>query len=162
MGKVVMTLAEFIQKLEAIEPDSNGCKIWPGHINKANGYAGVMIDEVLVGAHRLALEHRLGRPIKPGLLACHTCDVKACVEPWHLYEGTHKQNADDAVNRGQQASGERHGSSKLTWTQVDQIRALEGIKKGSEVARQFGVAPIKISKIWRGQRWDPAKRPKIK
>jgi len=51
-------------------------------------------------AHKYMLEKKLGRPLRPGFNSLHTCDVKLCMRPDHLYEGTHAQNAQDAVVRG--------------------------------------------------------------
>jgi hypothetical protein len=45
---------------------------------------------------RDVLEQKLGRPIKDGMLACHTCGNELCIEPEHLYEGTYSSNAKDA------------------------------------------------------------------
>lgn len=51
-------------------------------------------------AHRVALELRLGRRIRPGYVACHTCDVANCVNPDHLWEGTQAENLDDMRQKG--------------------------------------------------------------
>jgi len=50
-------------------------------------------------AHRLSLELALGRPLAPGMLACHTCDNPGCIRPSHLYEGSPRANHQDALRR---------------------------------------------------------------
>ena len=60
-------------------------------------------------AHRLAYQAFIG-PIPPGLCVLHYCDTPACVNPNHLYVGTHADNVKDKVRKGRQAKGERHGS----------------------------------------------------
>lgn len=46
-------------------------------------------------AHRLALMLRLNRPPGPKMMACHACNNAKCCNPWHVYEGTAQDNADD-------------------------------------------------------------------
>lgn len=60
----------------------------------------------LDGAHRIALERKLGRPLLPRMLACHTCDNPPCVNPEHLFEGDHRANALDAVAKGRYRNGQ--------------------------------------------------------
>lgn len=51
------------------------------------------------GAHRVAWMSVNG-PIPPGKIICHTCDRPRCVNPAHLYAGTHSDNALDHIARG--------------------------------------------------------------
>ena len=98
MLQFFMFLEQFYQICDSIQPDKNGCMNWPGtHMNK---YASVGVRGGRYQAHRLALERKLGRPIKKNRMACHHCDNPRCVNPSHLYEGTIKSNWKDAIRRG--------------------------------------------------------------
>src|ERR1700753_3132438 len=66
------------------------CILWAGKAH-SHGYGALHG----IGVHRLALELKLGRSIAVGMMACHTCDVKTCINPDHLYEGTASSNALD-------------------------------------------------------------------
>jgi HNH endonuclease len=100
-----MTLEQLLHILENITPDEHGCHPYPGvHIKpppRPNIYCTANIAEEgkinspQIRLHRLVLERKLGRPIRPGFHALHHCDNKRCVNPDHLYEGTHKDNMRD-------------------------------------------------------------------
>lgn len=47
--------------------------------------------------------------ISEGMLVCHHCDNPSCVNPDHLFLGTHQDNVDDMMNKGRYV----HPSKKL-------------------------------------------------
>jgi hypothetical protein len=67
-----MTLEEFYRKCDAIIPDEHGCHNLPGRL--PGHYQQVEINRKPLRATRLVLERKLGRAIKPGYQALHTCD----------------------------------------------------------------------------------------
>lgn len=50
-------------------------------------------------AHRLSYEIFRGSLIQ-GWEICHNCDRKGCVNPWHLFQGSHSDNMKDSRNKG--------------------------------------------------------------
>jgi hypothetical protein len=118
-----------------------------------------------VGAHRLAFEMAFG-PIPPGMCVCHKCDVRACVNPDHLFLGTHKDNINDKVLKGRHGapSGDAHwlrraGSAahpmrKLDWPTIKEIRSrYQRGERQVSLAAAFGVRQTTISNIVRGVTW---------
>jgi hypothetical protein len=80
------------------------CWIWTGAMTAAGelGYGILKVDRSRrnVLAHRFAYELTHG-PIPSGLMVCHTCDVRKCVRPDHLFLGTAKDNVRDAIAKTQ-------------------------------------------------------------
>lgn len=52
-----------------------------------------------IGAHRISFEIFI-EPIINNHEICHHCDRKGCVNPWHLFQGTHSDNMRDAIRKG--------------------------------------------------------------
>jgi len=62
-------------------------------VNSA-GYGNLKVKGKTYGSHRASYIDEHGE-IPDGLQVLHTCDCRLCVNPDHLYAGTHKQNMDD-------------------------------------------------------------------
>lgn len=108
-------------------------------------------------AHRWLYEHLHG-PIPPKMEVCHTCDEPSCVNPAHLFLGTHAENMRDMVSKGRADNrGARNGRAKLTDDDVSVIRRESTGRhgEGMEFARRFGVSSATISKVIRGDTWSP-------
>lgn len=75
----------------------SGCWIWTGATTK-KGYGLITRGGENMYIHRLSYEENKG-PIPAGLQILHTCDVKCCANPDHIYAGTHRDNVFDAISR---------------------------------------------------------------
>jgi hypothetical protein len=132
-----------------------GCKHKSGYGRiSAGGYGGRMLD-----THRVSWELHNG-PIPEGegyhgTCVLHRCDNRPCCNPNHLFLGTNDDNMADMVAKGRAHSlrGEANGNSKLTAAQVAEIRSATGAQ--SRIAARFGISQALVSKIRRGENWQP-------
>lgn len=132
----------------------SGC--WEWIAATKNGYGIMQIGGRGIYAHRIAYEQAHGT-IPPGMLVCHHCDNPSCVNPAHLFLGTHADNSADMKRKGRSHKdlptlrGEEHGNALLTNAQVRSIRTrLVNGEKGRALAAEFGVNECTISLIRRG------------
>ena len=122
----------------------SGCLEWIG-ARQGNGYGHMNIGGRTVLAHRIAFE-LAGRVIPDGLVVCHSCDNRSCVDVAHLFIGTVKDNAQDMMRKGR-----NRPPAKLTAEQVRTARArrASGERLGS-IAADLGVTRSTIGYLVRG------------
>ena len=133
------------------------CIEWKGARFK-DGYGMMHHDGKTLRAHRYSYCLANGCTMESikGLFVCHRCDNRICINPKHLFLGTAKDNRDDMVAKGRErhASGEHHGLSKLTLSDVRAIkRALAMGYKKAELARIYQVTQPAIKRIEDGTAW---------
>lgn len=134
---------------------TDSCWLWVG-ANNGQGYGALKVSGRNVRAHRYAYTLHKG-PIPEGLCVCHTCDVRNCVNPDHLWIGTMADNNLDKEIKGRanHPKGDKHGrrknplaflgvcktpSAKVTEVQVKSMRALRAMGfKVRQIAKLHGV-----------------------
>ncbi len=137
---------------EIVEP--GGCWIWMGGLCHG-GYGCMNIgsrtdgSRRTVNAHRVSWEVHYG-PIPDGLFVLHRCDNKSCVNPSHLFLGTHSDNMADMVAKGRSLSGEKHNLAKLTDKDVAEIRSLGKTTIHRKIAKRFGVSRTHVGALING------------
>lgn len=136
-----MTLDQFYAICDAIVPDEYGCHQWSGIKVKAiKGYhyrVTVGFKGPKVYVNRVALERKLGRPIKPGFDALHHCDCGSCVNPDHLYEGTDKDNMRDRVQRNPESFDSSRSERQKQHLGLIRKAANEALKKKYQEDPEF-------------------------
>lgn len=128
----------------------SGCWLWHG-TEFARGYGQFWNGSRRVQAHRHAYELVNG-PIPSGMFICHRCDVPSCVNPDHLFLGSHADNMQDMTRKGRgrvpHVRGERHGASKLTDAQRAEMRARRAKgASGRDLGRAFGVSASQALRV---------------
>ena len=132
---------------------SGSCWIWTGVLDRY-GYGKFKLNGRYCQAQRVSWLLTHGS-IADGLFVCHSCDNPACVRPDHLWLGNNALNMADMTSKGREAKGERHGLSKLTESEVIEIRrryAAGGISHRS-LAIEFGVHNRTIGQVVNRATW---------
>lgn len=125
-----------------------GCWEWTACTCK--GYGAIKVEGKLMAAHRVAYELFRGA-VPDGLHVLHDCDQPICVNPAHLFVGTHEQNMTDKTLKRRHSFGEKHGRAKLTERDIRTIRS--GNETVHKTAGQYGVHPSLISLIRKRKLW---------
>lgn len=147
-------LERFYAKVDIHHPRE--CWWWIGAVG-SDGYGSFKWRDRIQGAHRVAFEIWNNRPVKSGLHVMHRCDERQCVNPFHLEEGTPRQNAHDKIARGRapDVGGERNPSAKISDADARAILDLAWVVNGlsqPQIAARFGISQATVSAIKHGRR----------
>lgn len=159
MGAKHGTLTERFWRSVAISGPEE-CWLWQ---RSTHGGYGILGNSVaarragmlnMVAAHRLSWEIHNG-PVPPGQWVLHRCDVRACVNPRHLFIGTWEDNVADMLRKRRNVRGSRHGMAKLTEAKVSAIRRLSANGHSArDLSWLFSVSYASITRVARGETWS--------
>ena len=148
------------------------CWEWTTGITRDGGYGSAWMGLKTCRAHSVSYKMAFG-DIQGGLFVLHHCDNRICVNPDHLFLGTHQDNMADKVGKGRQAKGISHGAythpesrrigvangrAKLTEKDVVEIRRRyarfgNGGETLKELAKEFHVSFVLIANIVKRKLW---------
>jgi len=143
--------------------DANECWEWNGAVNSC-GYGSFYNGKSIVPAHRVSYLLSYGDiPIWDsyhGMCVCHICDNRKCVNPNHLFLGTHDDNMHDMAEKGRAVRVDQHGEngprSKLTEKDVLEIKDLWKTRNHTSysLAEKYRVSQTTIMDIIHKRTWS--------
>lgn len=142
----------FLWLKDRVDYAGDDCLIWPfarmPHGRGNLGYNGKMIH-----AHRLMCILAHGEPPTPQHHAAHNCGKGhlGCVNPRHLEWKTGRENHLDRRRHGTTVTNLHGRRGALKSDQVRTILSQRETSTQARLAKEYGVSPDTIGRIWRGQ-----------
>lgn len=127
------------------------CWVWVGLAVNDDGYGRFGIQppegpQVKFGAHRVAWVVNKG-PIPEGLHVLHHCDNRACINPDHMFLGTHQDNMDDKTRKG------RHPLKRQALTAKTAAAIRSDPRPHLQIAKSFRVSRTTVILVKQGKTW---------
>lgn len=149
-GCAVCLRRRFEEKIDRKSED--GCWLWTSALGH-NGYGLLWVGNGRSAyVHRLAYEWYRG-PIPTGMHVCHSCDVRNCINPDHLFLGTAVANMNDAALKGRMGQkGHSNPASRLSPEDIEEIKRMraDGMSYHA-IAIPFGVSRATITNVLIGR-----------
>lgn len=141
----------FIENITVPEP--GGCWLWTK--GKGRGYGRFKINGKLTLATRWSFEYFNQTKIQNSkLFVCHTCDVRECVNPDHLFLGTNTDNMRDASKKGILSHFNRHWQSEEFLLNIKDILDLRLSGESYEkIGNRYNISWQIVKQICSGTHW---------
>lgn len=144
---------------EKVNKIPDGCWEWVGSLCGRDGRGKIYVNRTKgrVYVHRLSYEMHFGE-IPSDVEVCHTCDNPKCVNPDHLFLGSHSENMKDAYRKGRKSNhGEKNPKAKITEEIVREIRRRYLSDGGVALAKEFGLERTAPWRIYHRKQWKNVK-----
>lgn len=150
--QVIVSTNERIDAKYSINSYS-GCWEWTG-TKDVCGYGVLRIGIKQIKAHRYNYIRFFG-PVLHDECVCHHCDNRSCINPGHLFKGTHADNMRDMALKKRSLIGEKSPNAKLTEEIVKSARHLHHIQgfTAKDLAKLFKVCHTTMGKALRRKTW---------
>lgn len=139
-----------------VDKADGGCWLWTGSTNPRNGYGQFVVGSrrsivFNLRTHRVAWELTNG-PIPDDTHVLHACDVARCVNPAHLFLGTHRDNMADAAKKGR-LHVQRPRKQRISAEAVARIRPMRAAGATLQtIADAIGATKTFVSLVLSGKR----------
>ena len=134
----------------------NGCLETKTTIRKKDGYGQITFGGKSCLIHRLVLEQYIGRLLGQGEQANHLCHNTKCINPFHLYAGTQKDNIEDMVKAERNVVSVNHYRGGAVLSSEDVICIRERFQAGcgyNKLASDYGVLRRCIKDVVHYKSW---------
>jgi len=142
------TQEEILQfRIKSHIKEENGCWIWQATIGK-DGYGRIEINKTGMNAHRASYIAFKGK-IEGNQCVCHNCpggENRACVNPDHMFLGSHKENTHDMVKKGRSNWETCRKFPIGTREKVAELRKTGMIYR--EIADKLGLTLHQVTSLW--------------
>lgn len=135
------------------------CWDWVG-CKTSRGYGRMTVDYKQIHAHRVSYSIYSGE-IPDGMCVCHTCDNPSCVNPFHLFLGTHADNMRDMKEKGRAIghNGEDNPKARFQRNEIIEIRKIYDTNKykyglTKRLSEAYNVPKSTMSKIVNRKTWN--------
>lgn len=143
------------QRFDRQVKKSGGCWLWAAATDK-NGYG--IFRATVAGvehkrAHRASWALSTGQVLAAGDIICHKCDNPRCVNPEHLFVGTHLDNMRDKIAKGRArvAVGTATGHAVLTEEQARSV--LADPRPYAQIAADYGITASTVGSLKQRKSW---------
>lgn len=130
---------------------TDSCWLWNNSLDR-DGYGTISISNFRLKAHRASYLFFVGE-LEEGKFVCHTCDNPRCVNPKHLFLGTHLDNERDKDLKGRRPVSNTGRVTDLTDEDIVAIREQFDQLSGTNLdrhrilAQQFQCSVRSIERI---------------
>lgn len=150
----ILTMDNILRFWDKVNPiylkNKDSCWPWTGCKDHCDNRGTIKIQWQMYKAPRISFW--MHYKVDPGVFeVCHECNNPPCVNPEHLFLGTHQENIKHSAVEGRLSTGNR---ATLSDDLVKRIRRLSVSCTNKQLASMFSVSQSTISDIITYHTWQ--------